>query len=155
MICQDGSKKVAQAVIFGLGSMFNHSAQEQNVGWERDTDRLIVTYLALRDIAAGEELCTDLREYRQHQTLTIFRYIVRWTIDIHGHGWYKPASGGRRYRPTKPNTVGLNDSCKYGYRKVKLQHIPVPETLPVDIWKTERAESHINKECRPSKNQCS
>lgn len=47
---------MAQAVIFGLGSMFNH-ATDQNVGWERDTDRLLVTYRSLRDISAGEELC--------------------------------------------------------------------------------------------------
>lgn len=53
----DGNRKVAQAVIFGLGSMFNHSTQDQNVVWERDPDRLIITYRALRDIQAGEELC--------------------------------------------------------------------------------------------------
>lgn len=47
---------MAQAVIFGLGSMFNH-AMDQNVGWERDTDRLLITYRSLRDISAGEELC--------------------------------------------------------------------------------------------------
>lgn len=52
-----GNSKVAQAVIFGLGSMFNHSTQNQNIAWERDTDRLIITYRALRDIPAGEELC--------------------------------------------------------------------------------------------------
>jgi uncharacterized protein len=52
-----GKKRVTQAVIFGLGSMFNHSTHNQNVGWERDTARLIVTYRALRDIEEGEELC--------------------------------------------------------------------------------------------------
>jgi len=36
--------------------MFNH-AVDQNVGWERDLKKLIVTYTALRDIEAGEELC--------------------------------------------------------------------------------------------------
>lgn len=36
--------------------MFNH-AIDQNVGWERDTKHLLVTYKALRDIPAGEELC--------------------------------------------------------------------------------------------------
>jgi SET domain-containing protein len=53
----DGNSKVAQAVIFGLGSMFNHSTQEQNVGWMRDPQRQIITYRTLRDIPAGEELC--------------------------------------------------------------------------------------------------
>lgn len=54
---REGNKKVAQAVIFGLGSMFNHSTQDQNVVWERDPERLIITYRALRDITDGEELC--------------------------------------------------------------------------------------------------
>ena len=37
--------------------MFNHSAQDQNVGWQRDLERGLVTYTALRDIDEGEELC--------------------------------------------------------------------------------------------------
>jgi SET domain-containing protein len=37
--------------------MFNHSTLRQNVGWERDLKNLLVTYIALRDIKAGEELC--------------------------------------------------------------------------------------------------
>jgi SET domain-containing protein len=57
IVDNNGNSKVAQAVIFGLGSMFNHSTQEQNVGWMRDTQRQIITYRALRDIPAGEELC--------------------------------------------------------------------------------------------------
>ncbi|KAF2196738.1 protein methyltransferase [Delitschia confertaspora ATCC 74209] len=51
-----GNPHVAQAVIFGLGSMFNH-ARYQNVGWVRDTERQLVTYYSLQDIEAGEELC--------------------------------------------------------------------------------------------------
>jgi len=54
---EGGKSKTVQAVVFGLGSMFNHSTQEQNVGWIRDTRRLVVVYRALRDIPAGEELC--------------------------------------------------------------------------------------------------
>lgn len=46
-----------QVVILGLGSMFNHSTNNQNVGWDRDIDNLLITYTALRDIRAGEELC--------------------------------------------------------------------------------------------------
>lgn len=49
--------KTTQAIIFGLGSMFNHSNLRQNVGWERDFENLVITYTALRDIKAGEELC--------------------------------------------------------------------------------------------------
>lgn len=54
----DGGKPTqTQAVIFGLGSLFNHSTRHQNVGWTRDLVRQVVVYHALRDIAADEELC--------------------------------------------------------------------------------------------------
>ncbi|KAH9810044.1 SET domain-containing protein 4 [Teratosphaeria destructans] len=45
-----------QAVIFGLGSMFNHSKLHQNVGWTRDLRNDMVIYRALRDIEKSEEL---------------------------------------------------------------------------------------------------
>jgi len=60
-----GKRHVAQAVILGLGSMFNHSNQNQNVVWDRDPERLIITYKALRDIPVGEELCIS---YGSHLT---------------------------------------------------------------------------------------
>ncbi|KAF1940845.1 protein methyltransferase [Clathrospora elynae] len=65
IIDASGKSKTAQAVIFGLGSMFNHSTQDQNVGWIRDPNRLIITYCALRDIETGEELCIS---YGSHLT---------------------------------------------------------------------------------------
>ncbi|RDW91525.1 hypothetical protein BP5796_02690 [Coleophoma crateriformis] len=46
-----------QAVILGLGSMFNHSTMRQNVGWRRDVKNLLMTYMTLRDVREGEELC--------------------------------------------------------------------------------------------------
>lgn len=46
-----------QAVVLGLGSMFNHSNIHQNVGWERDLANKLITYTSLRDIKEGEELC--------------------------------------------------------------------------------------------------
>jgi hypothetical protein len=52
-----GNYQVTQAVVFGLGSMFNHSTQEQNIGWMRDLSRKLIVYRTLRDIRAGEELC--------------------------------------------------------------------------------------------------
>ncbi|TKA73104.1 hypothetical protein B0A55_04843 [Friedmanniomyces simplex] len=52
-----------QAVVFGLGSMFNHSSQNQNVGWIRDLERQVIVYRALRDIGAGEELCISYGEH--------------------------------------------------------------------------------------------
>jgi SET domain-containing protein len=48
---------MTQAIVFGLGSMFNHSNLHQNVGWERDLTNLLITYTTLREIKAGEELC--------------------------------------------------------------------------------------------------
>ncbi|KAF1976093.1 protein methyltransferase [Bimuria novae-zelandiae CBS 107.79] len=60
-----GKEVKAQAVIFGLGSMFNHSREEQNIVWERDLKRQMITYRALRDIRAGEELCIS---YGDHLT---------------------------------------------------------------------------------------
>jgi len=45
--------------------MFNHSTDEQNVVWERDAERQIITYRAFRDIPAGEELCIS---YGSHLT---------------------------------------------------------------------------------------
>lgn len=48
---------ITQAVILGLGSLFNHSAHLQNVGWIRDIPNKTITYKTLRDIKDGEELC--------------------------------------------------------------------------------------------------
>ena len=56
----NGSKTpptTTQAIILGLGSMFNHSKLHQNVGWERDLKNHLVTYSTLKDIKKGEELC--------------------------------------------------------------------------------------------------
>ena len=54
-----------QAVVLGLGSMFNHSIRSQNVGWHRDLTRQVIVYRALRDIREGEELCIS---YGDHLT---------------------------------------------------------------------------------------
>jgi len=37
--------------------MFNHSTSDQNIGWQRDPDKALVTYRTLRDIQPDEELC--------------------------------------------------------------------------------------------------
>ena len=58
-------KKSTQAVVFGLGSMFNHSTQKQNMGWTRDVENRLIVYRALRDITEGEELCIS---YGDHLT---------------------------------------------------------------------------------------
>ncbi|KAL7269538.1 hypothetical protein RUND412_007796 [Rhizina undulata] len=54
-----------QAIVLGLGSMFNHSQIRQNVGWKRNIDLGIIVYTALRDIEEGEEL---LISYGSHLT---------------------------------------------------------------------------------------
>jgi hypothetical protein len=69
-----GSK--TQAIVFGLGSMFNH-AKDPNVGWTRDIERQFVVYKALRDIKADEELCKCvLGSEPLKYTLMRTRYIV-------------------------------------------------------------------------------
>ena len=54
---EDGKGVPTQAVVLGLGSMFNHSTRDQNVVWKRDLKAQTVTYRALQNIKAGEELC--------------------------------------------------------------------------------------------------
>ena len=57
MVRQDRSTaSQTQAVALGLGSLLNHSSLNQIVGWERDFGAQCITYRALRDIRAGEEL---------------------------------------------------------------------------------------------------
>lgn len=48
-----------QALALGLGSLFNHSRHNQNIGWRRDTTNTCIVYTALRDIGVGEELCIN------------------------------------------------------------------------------------------------
>lgn len=50
-------QKNTQAVVFGLGSLFNHSTRRQNVGWMRDVAKKVVIYRALQDVKKGDELC--------------------------------------------------------------------------------------------------
>lgn len=52
-----------QAIVFGLGSMFNHSAIRQNIGWKRDLEAGVIVYSALRDIEQGEELLISYGHY--------------------------------------------------------------------------------------------
>lgn len=52
-----GRQITTQAIVFGLGSMFNHSTHDQNVGWQRDLDRRVIIYRTLRHVSQGEELC--------------------------------------------------------------------------------------------------
>ena len=48
--------KRTQALALGLGSMFNHS-RNQNVGFQRNVEDQTITFTALRDIEPQEELC--------------------------------------------------------------------------------------------------
>ncbi|KAK5171325.1 uncharacterized protein LTR77_004469 [Saxophila tyrrhenica] len=51
------SNAKTQAVVLGLGSMFNHSRSHQNVVWERDLERQVIVYRTSRWVEEGEELC--------------------------------------------------------------------------------------------------
>ncbi|KAL2401088.1 hypothetical protein ABEF95_010256 [Exophiala dermatitidis] len=53
----ESGRTMTQALALGLGSMFNHSIPQQNVGWKRNTETDVIVYTALREIKAGEELC--------------------------------------------------------------------------------------------------
>ena len=55
---------MTQALALGLGSMFNHSTRDQNVGWKRNTETDVIVYTTLRDIKAGEELCISYGSVR-------------------------------------------------------------------------------------------
>ena len=48
---------MTQALALGLGSMFNHSLRDQNVGWTRNLQYDCIVYTSLRFIRRGEELC--------------------------------------------------------------------------------------------------
>ncbi|KAI9854105.1 MAG: hypothetical protein M1824_000617 [Vezdaea acicularis] len=54
---ETGKIVTTQAIVLGLGSVFNHSGPGQNVGWERDVQRMLVRYITLRNVCKGEELC--------------------------------------------------------------------------------------------------
>lgn len=82
---EQGKPEVRQAVVFGLGSMFNHSS-EPNVVWQRDLDRLIVVYTADRDIKEGEELCKLLLSQ-----LPILVVDLRKGISYGSRLWFKDA----------------------------------------------------------------
>jgi len=52
-------KRRTQAIVLGLGSLFNHSERDQNVGWTRSIEHQTLTYIALRDIDPDQELCIN------------------------------------------------------------------------------------------------
>ena len=43
----------------GFGSIYNHSKDDPNIDWDIDEKERVVTFTALRDIAASEELLFD------------------------------------------------------------------------------------------------
>jgi hypothetical protein len=65
--------------------MFNHSVQEQNVGWMRDLQHQIITYRALRDIPAGEELC------KQKNYIDAWEWLMCVGISYGSHLTFKDA----------------------------------------------------------------
>jgi len=60
----ESGRTMTQALALGLGSMFNHSTRDQNIGWLRNTEFDVIIYTALRDIKAGEELCISYGSVR-------------------------------------------------------------------------------------------
>jgi hypothetical protein len=119
---RDGKRKITQAVILGLGSMFNHSTHEQNVGFERDVERQVITYRALRDIPAGEELCMQLPHFLAAMS-NASRHLIWRTLDLQGRRPRRCSISGRGDESTDPDTVGLNFRRRYRYKKVKYKII--------------------------------
>ena len=54
-------KFTAACLPLGFGSIYNHSRGDPNIDWDIDEKERVVTFTALRDIAAGEELLFDYR----------------------------------------------------------------------------------------------
>ena len=54
-----GRRTMTQAVVFGLGSLFNHHCRP-NVGWTRDLENGLVRYHTLCEVLPGQELCKFL-----------------------------------------------------------------------------------------------
>ncbi|MEY2897958.1 MAG: hypothetical protein RL138_11 [Bacteroidota bacterium] len=53
-----GANNEQTALALGYGSMYNHSTAP-NVAYQMDFHAQTITYIAWRDIAAGEELCIN------------------------------------------------------------------------------------------------
>ena len=53
---QTGKQRSTQALALGLGSMFNHS-RDENVGFQRHVPDKILVFSTLRNVAPHEELC--------------------------------------------------------------------------------------------------
>jgi SET domain-containing protein len=53
------------AIVLGYGSLYNHSF-EPNAEYEFREDELAIDYLALRDIAAGEEITINYNNTGEH-----------------------------------------------------------------------------------------
>jgi SET domain-containing protein len=47
-----------EAIALGYGSLYNHS-EEPNVEWDRDFERKLFVFTALKDVEPGEELTID------------------------------------------------------------------------------------------------
>lgn len=47
-----------EAIALGYGSLYNHS-EEPNVEWDRDFEKNVFVFTALKDIEPGEELTID------------------------------------------------------------------------------------------------
>ena len=60
-----------QAVVLGLGSMFNHSRLGQNVGWRKDIDSGVIIYTTLRDIEVTHIPYTMLMLLTNKSALTV------------------------------------------------------------------------------------
>lgn len=132
-----GAKTITeQAIIFGLGSMFNHSTLHQNVGWERDVARGVVVYKALRDIEVGEELCwSTLPLLSQYHNLNLTTQVSHMAIDC-----------GLKIQMQRPATTKIKRIILVIYRLIHNSHLPIvaPQPMKLRPWHFIFEASHSN-----------
>jgi SET domain-containing protein len=61
----DPSRYSGSAVVFGYGSMYNHSF-DPNAAWSINVKNRTMTFKALRDIQEGEEIFHNYNWFREH-----------------------------------------------------------------------------------------
>jgi hypothetical protein len=120
--------------------MFNHSNQNQNVVWERDPERLIITYKALRDIPVGEELCKCTMWISSRKSNTRKAYHMEATSPsriptTHQTPWIptKSLNNSIRFRSIEP------EKREYRYKKTLEQSAQARQISPEshnDAWLT-------------------
>ncbi|KAH0544648.1 hypothetical protein FGG08_001153 [Glutinoglossum americanum] len=147
-----------QAIVLGLGSMFNHSRVSQNVGWERDVENQLVRYTALCNIERGQELCisygSKLTFEDTEQELLPFGLTLIFSESsndnkCHQGKGHTPASLKDVISPTQPEMSASPSARRPTYVRQPLlivfkihPHHPV-NTIQASDWVVFESERHL------------